>query len=104
MVHFTGSTRTGRQIAEVAGRELKHVSLELGGDNALVVLDDADVDHAAMIGAWSAYHYQGQTCITAGRHIVAPLALRPLRRARSPRAPPRSPSATRPTTASASAR
>jgi benzaldehyde dehydrogenase (NAD) len=71
MIHFTGSTRTGRQIAEVAGRELKHCSLELGGDNALVVLDDADVDHAAMIGAWSAYHYQGQTCITAGRHIVA---------------------------------
>ena len=71
MIHFTGSTRTGRQIAEVAGRELKHCSLELGGDNALVVLDDADVEHAAMIGAWSAYHYQGQTCITAGRHIVA---------------------------------
>jgi benzaldehyde dehydrogenase (NAD) len=71
MIHFTGSTRTGRQIAEVAGRELKHCSLELGGDNALAVLDDADVDHAAMIGAWSAYHYQGQTCITAGRHIVA---------------------------------
>ncbi len=71
MVHFTGSTRTGRKIAEVAGRELKHCSLELGGDNALVVLDDADVEHAAMIGAWSAYHYQGQTCITAGRHIVA---------------------------------
>jgi len=71
MIHFTGSTRTGRQIAEVAGRELKHCSLELGGDNALVVLDDADVEHAAMIGAWSAWHYQGQTCITAGRHIVA---------------------------------
>jgi benzaldehyde dehydrogenase (NAD) len=71
MIHFTGSTRTGRQIAEVAGRELKHCSLELGGDNALVVLDDADADYAAMIGAWSAYHYQGQTCITAGRHIVA---------------------------------
>jgi len=71
MIHFTGSTRTGRRIAEVAGRELKHCSLELGGDNALVVLDDADVDHAAMIGAWSAFHYQGQTCITAGRHIVA---------------------------------
>ena len=71
MIHFTGSTRTGRQIAEVAGRMLKHCSLELGGDNALVVLDDADVDHAAMIGAWSAFHYQGQTCITAGRHIVA---------------------------------
>ena len=104
MVHFTGSTKTGRQIAEVAGRELKHVSLELGGDNALVVLDDADVDHAAMIGAWSAYHYQGQTCITAGRHIVHRSLYDRYVAARSPRAPPRSPSATRRTTASASAR
>jgi len=34
------------------------------------VLDDADLDQAAMIGAWSSFHYQGQTCITAGRHIV----------------------------------
>ena len=47
------------------------MSLELGGNNALVVLDDADLDQAAMIGAWSAWHYQGQTCITAGRHLVA---------------------------------
>jgi benzaldehyde dehydrogenase (NAD) len=46
------------------------VSLELGGNNALLVLDDADIDQATMIGAWSAFHYQGQTCITAGRHIV----------------------------------
>ena len=71
MIHFTGSTRTGRKIAEVAGRELKHCSLELGGNNALLILDDADLEQAAMIGAWSAWHYQGQTCITAGRHIVA---------------------------------
>ena len=35
------------------------------------MLDDADLDQAAMIGAWSASHYQGQTCITAGRHLVA---------------------------------
>ena len=34
------------------------------------MLDDADLDQAAMIGAWSSFHYQGQTCITAGRHIV----------------------------------
>jgi benzaldehyde dehydrogenase (NAD) len=46
------------------------VSLELGGNNALIVLDDADLDQATMIGAWSSFHYQGQTCITAGRHIV----------------------------------
>ncbi|GAB1818880.1 aldehyde dehydrogenase family protein [Herbidospora sp. RD11066] len=70
MVHFTGSTAVGRAIAAQAGGLLKKVSLELGGNNALVVLDDADLEQAAMIGAWSSFHYQGQTCITAGRHIV----------------------------------
>jgi benzaldehyde dehydrogenase (NAD) len=71
MVHFTGSTHVGRSIAATAGKLLKKVSLELGGNNALVVLDDADIEQATMIGAWSSFHYQGQTCITAGRHIVA---------------------------------
>jgi benzaldehyde dehydrogenase (NAD) len=70
MIHFTGSTAVGRQIAQTAGGLLKKVSLELGGNNALIVLDDADVEQATMIGAWSSFHYQGQTCITAGRHIV----------------------------------
>lgn len=70
MVHFTGSTDTGSVIAETAGRLLKKASMELGGNNALVVLDDADLDTASMVGAWSSYHYQGQTCITASRHIV----------------------------------
>ncbi|WP_062351891.1 aldehyde dehydrogenase family protein [Herbidospora yilanensis] len=70
MVHFTGSTTVGRAIAAQAGGLLKKVSLELGGNNALVVLDDADLEQAAMIGTWSSFHYQGQTCITAGRHIV----------------------------------
>jgi benzaldehyde dehydrogenase (NAD) len=70
MIHFTGSTTVGRDIARTAGGLLKKVSLELGGNNALVVLDDADLDQATMIGAWSAFHYQGQTCITAGRHIA----------------------------------
>ncbi len=70
MIHFTGSSDVGRRIAEVAGRGLKKVSLELGGNNAFVVLDDADVEVASMLGAWSSFHYQGQTCITASRHIV----------------------------------
>ncbi|MBD0738866.1 aldehyde dehydrogenase family protein [Streptomyces sp. CBMA29] len=70
MVHFTGSSAVGRTIAREAGERLKKVSLELGGNNALIVLDDADLDQAGQIGAWSAFHYQGQTCITAGRHIV----------------------------------
>jgi benzaldehyde dehydrogenase (NAD) len=70
MVHFTGSSAVGRQIAATAGRALKKVSLELGGNNALVVLEDAALEQAARIGAWSSFHYQGQTCITAGRHLV----------------------------------
>ena len=71
MIHFTGSSDVGRQIAIQAAGDFKRVSLELGGNNAFVVLDDADVDEASMVGAWSAFHYSGQTCITAGRHIVA---------------------------------
>ncbi|MFO7494558.1 MAG: aldehyde dehydrogenase family protein, partial [Desulfobacterales bacterium] len=47
VVSFTGSTEVGRQIAEVAGRRLAKVSLELGGKNPLVVCDDADLEHAA---------------------------------------------------------
>jgi benzaldehyde dehydrogenase (NAD) len=71
MIHFTGSSPVGREIAQTCGSQLKKCSLELGGNNALVILEDADLDQAAMIGAWSSFHYQGQTCITAGRHIVA---------------------------------
>jgi benzaldehyde dehydrogenase (NAD) len=70
MVHFTGSTAVGSEIAATTGRLLKKTSLELGGNNALVVLDDADVTYAAMLGAWSSFHYQGQTCISASRHLV----------------------------------
>lgn len=70
MVHFTGSSEVGREIAEVGGRGLKKLSMELGGNAAFVVLDDADIEMASMVGAWSSFHYQGQTCITANRHIV----------------------------------
>jgi len=70
MIHLTGSTEVGIKMAEIAARGLKKVSLELGGNNALVILDDADVEAASMIGAWSSWHYQGQTCITASRQIV----------------------------------
>ncbi len=70
MIHFTGSSEVGRQLAEIGGRGLKKLSLELGGNAAFVVLDDADIEMASMVGAWSSFHYQGQTCITANRHIV----------------------------------
>jgi benzaldehyde dehydrogenase (NAD) len=70
LVHFTGSFEVGHQIANFAARSFRAVATELGGDNAFVVLDDANIDQAASCAVWSALWYQGQTCITAGRHIV----------------------------------
>jgi benzaldehyde dehydrogenase (NAD) len=70
MVSFTGSTEAGRAVARVAGEGLKRVSLELGGKNSLVVLEDADVAAAALAGAVSTFGYQGQACVAAGRHLV----------------------------------
>lgn len=70
MISFTGSTTIGRNVGEAAGRSLKRVALELGGNNPLIVLDDADVDAAASAGAWGAFLHQGQICMAAGRHIV----------------------------------
>ena len=70
VISFTGSTRAGRTIGETAGRLLKRAHLELSGNNALVVLDDVDVDAAVSAGAWGAYLHQGQICMAAGRHVV----------------------------------
>ncbi|AWS44275.1 aldehyde dehydrogenase family protein [Streptosporangium sp. 'caverna'] len=70
MIAFTGSTAVGRAIGERAGRALKRTSLELGGNNALLVLADADIATAAAIGAFSSFFHQGQVCMAAGRHIV----------------------------------
>ncbi|WP_030247457.1 MULTISPECIES: aldehyde dehydrogenase family protein [unclassified Streptomyces] len=70
MVAFTGSTEAGRAVARTASEGLKRVSLELGGKNSLVVLEDADVEAAALAGAVSTFGYQGQACVAAGRHLV----------------------------------
>src|SRR5690349_4432442 len=70
MIAFTGSTAVGREVGAAAGRSLKRVSLELGGNNALIILDDADLEIASSAGAWGAFLHQGQVCMTAGRHIV----------------------------------
>ncbi|WP_127127339.1 aldehyde dehydrogenase family protein [Georgenia sp. SYP-B2076] len=67
---FTGSTAAGRAIGQAAGPLLKTVHLELGGNNALLVLPDADVDAAASAGAWGSFLHQGQICMTTGRHLV----------------------------------
>ena len=70
MISFTGSTAVGRRVGELAGKHLKKVALELGGKNALIVLDDADIDLAVCNGAWASWMHQGQICMSAGRHLV----------------------------------
>src|ERR1700730_9222535 len=70
MISFNGSTRAGRQAGSIAGAQLNRVSLELGGNNPYIVLDDADIEAAASAGACGAFFHQGQICLTAGRHLV----------------------------------
>jgi benzaldehyde dehydrogenase (NAD) len=70
VISFTGSTAAGRRVGEAAGRHLKRAHLELGGNSALIVLGDADLDLAASAGAWGSFLHQGQICMTTGRHLV----------------------------------
>ncbi|GAN80357.1 benzaldehyde dehydrogenase [Acidocella aminolytica] len=70
MIAFTGSTGAGRKVGEAAGRHLKKVSLELGGKNSLIVLDDADLDRALACATWGIYLHQGQICMATGRLLV----------------------------------
>jgi benzaldehyde dehydrogenase (NAD) len=70
IISFTGSTSAGRKVGEAAGRLLKRAHLELGGNNALIVLDDVDLAAAVSAGAWGSFLHQGQICMTTGRHLV----------------------------------
>lgn len=70
LVSFTGSHETGRHVAATAGYGLKRVSLELGGKNAVIVLDDADLDLAVDGILWSAFGTSGQRCTACSRLIV----------------------------------
>jgi aldehyde dehydrogenase (NAD+) len=70
VISFTGSNATGRLVSSVAAPMLKHVHLELGGKNGIVVLDDADLDFAVRAILWSAYGTSGQRC-TAGSRVIA---------------------------------
>jgi acyl-CoA reductase-like NAD-dependent aldehyde dehydrogenase len=70
VVSFTGSTAAGTEIAEVCARRLARVSLELGGKNALVVLDDADLSNAVDWAVRSAFSNAGQRCSSGSRLIV----------------------------------
>jgi acyl-CoA reductase-like NAD-dependent aldehyde dehydrogenase len=78
VISFTGSSTTGRQIAERAGRKLKRVSLELGGKNAIVVMADADLDLATDGILWSAFGTTGQRCTAASRVVVERSVVEPL--------------------------
>lgn len=70
MIAFTGSTAAGHSVGELAGRHLKKMSLELGGKNSLIILDDADPDIAASNIAWATFLHQGQVCMSAGRVLL----------------------------------
>jgi benzaldehyde dehydrogenase (NAD) len=70
LISFTGSTAAGRAVGEAAGRHLKRVHLELGGNSAMIVLEDADLDAVISTAAWGSFFHQGQICMTTGRHLV----------------------------------
>ena len=70
VVSFTGSTAVGRRIAETCGKQLKKLSLELGGKNPFVVCDDADIERAVSWACLSAYSNAGQRCAAGSRFLV----------------------------------
>ena len=70
VIAFTGSTAAGRAVGAAAAKHLKRAHLELGGNSALLVLDDADLDLAVGAGAFGSFMHQGQICMTTGRHLV----------------------------------
>lgn len=70
LISFTGSTATGRAIAETCARDNKIVSLEMGGKNAIIVMDDADVDNAVDGSLWGAFGTSGQRCTASSRLVV----------------------------------
>ena len=70
VITFTGSRATGIAVTEAAAANLKHVHLELGGKNAIIVMDDADLELAVDGIVWSAFGTSGQRCTAASRVIV----------------------------------
>ncbi len=70
MVSFTGSTRAGKRVSELAAQTIKRVSLELGGKSANIILDDADFERAVKSGVGACYFNSGQTCSALTRMLV----------------------------------
>ncbi len=69
-ISFTGSTVVGKQLAALAGRHMKRVTMELGGHAPVIIFDDADVDVAAKTMAFSKYRNAGQVCVSPTRFLV----------------------------------
>lgn len=69
-VSLTGSEKAGAEVAATAGKNIKKSLLELGGSDAFIVLDDADLDEAAKVGALARLQNCGQTCVAAKRFII----------------------------------
>jgi acyl-CoA reductase-like NAD-dependent aldehyde dehydrogenase len=76
MISLTGSTEVGRRVAELCGRDLRRCSLELGGKNAIIILDDASLEEAVAGVAWAAFGTTGQRCTATSRVIVHRAALK----------------------------
>ncbi|MGC1375213.1 MAG: aldehyde dehydrogenase family protein [Anaerolineales bacterium] len=73
-IFITGSTPTGRKVMQAASERLIPAACELGGKDAMIVLEDADLDSAARWGAWGAYFNAGQTCMSVERvYVVEPV-------------------------------
>ncbi len=69
-VSFSGSTKAGQSVGELGGRHFTRVQLELGGNNALIVMDDADLDRTVAAAARGSFFNAGQGCMVIGRHLV----------------------------------
>ena len=70
LISFTGSTDTGKKIAEQCARDNKIVSLEMGGKNAIIIMDDADLENAVEGSLWGAFGTSGQRCTASSRLVV----------------------------------
>ncbi|NIC00624.1 aldehyde dehydrogenase family protein [Halobacterium sp. R2-5] len=70
VVSFTGSTSVGQHVAGLAGENLAVPAMELGGNNAFVVTEDADLDRAVDAATFGSFVHQGQVCISINRHVV----------------------------------
>ena len=70
MISLTGSTEVGKHVAELCGRDLRRCSLELGGKNAVIVMDDANLDQAVAAVSWAGFGTTGQRCTATSRVVV----------------------------------